>query len=189
MKFSCLVFGLFYLGVGFAADSLIDVNNYRALTSDRRAFRVGEPLVIAVIESTTAESTAGTGSKSNVAVQASAYDNIAEQKAGLGLTGQADGAGQTSRKGRAFTQLSARIVEILPSGIFRIEGEQNLVINGENQKVKISGVVRAEDVSKDNTILSNRIADAQIEILGDGDVSDAQRRSIIFKVLQWLRII
>lgn len=171
------------------ADVSVDINNYRALTSDRRAYRVGEPLVVLVVESTTAESAAGTGARSDTSISAQASDTVSQHEAGLGIGGRSDGSGQTTRRGRAFTQLSTRIVEVLPNGLFRISGEQNLVVNGENQRVVISGVVRAEDVNKDNTLLSNRIADASIEIAGDGVIDDAQRQNIIYRVLSWLGLV
>ena len=180
---------LFAGSAAIGADSLIDVNSYRALTSDRRAYRVGEPLVVLVVESTTAESSAGTGARSDTTISARAFDGAGEHEAGLGIGGRSDGAGQTTRRGRAFTQLSTRIVEVLPDGLFRIAGEQNLVVNGENQKVIISGVVRADDINKDNTLLSHRIAEASIEIAGDGVLDDAQRQNIIYRVLSWLGLI
>lgn len=172
-----------------AADVSIDVNNYRALTSDRRAYRIGEPLVVLVVESTTAESAAGTGARSDTSIAAQASDTVNQHEASLGIGGRSDGAGQTTRRGRAFTQLSTRIVEVLPHGLLRISGEQNLVVNGENQRVVINGVVRAEDINKDNTLLSNRIADASIEIAGDGVIDDAQRQNIIYRVLSWLGLV
>lgn len=177
-------------GIPFAySDSLIDTSNYRALTSDRRAYRIGEPLVVLVVESTSAESAAGTGARADTAIELQSSDNIKQNEVGIGLGGHSDGSGQTTRRGRAFTQLSTRITEILPNGLFRIAGEQNLVVNGENQKVVLSGVVRAEDISKDNTLLSNRIAEASIEIAGDGVIDDAQRQNIIYRVLSWLGLI
>lgn len=171
------------------ADSLIDASNYRALTSDRRAYRIGEPLVVLVVESTSAESAAGTGARADTAIGLQSFDNIKQNDVGVGLGGHSDGSGQTSRRGRAFTQLSTRITEILPNGLFRIAGEQNLVVNGENQKVILSGVVRAEDINKDNTLVSNRIAEASIEIAGDGVIDDAQRQNIIYRVLSWLGLL
>lgn len=172
-----------------SSDSRIDVNNYRALTSDRRAYRIGEPLVVLVVESTSAESAAGTGARSDTAITGQMYDNVGSHEAGLGIGGHSDGAGQTTRRGRAFTQLSTRIEEVLPNGLLRIVGEQNLVVNGETQRIVIRGIVRAEDINKDNTLLSNRIADAKIEIAGDGVIDDAQRQNIIYRVLSWLGLV
>lgn len=180
---------IFLLSNVVNAESLIDVNSYRALASDHRAYRVGEPIVVLVIESTKAESMANTGAENNVSVIGNYEDNAGPNKAGLGIGGKNSGAGQTSRQGLAVTQLSTRIAEITDVGLYRIKGEHNLIVNGENQRIVLSGLIRAEDLSKDNTILSNRIAEARIEIIGDGDVNDSQKKSIIYKIFKWLRII
>lgn len=171
------------------AESLINVDSYRGLASDHRAYRIGEPIVVLVIESTTAESTANTGAENNISVAGSYEDNAGPNKAALGIGGKNNGSGQTSRQGLAFTQLSTRITEVVDVGLYRIKGEHNLIVNGENQRIVISGLIRSEDLSKDNTIQSNRIAEARIEIIGDGDVSDSQKQSIIYKIFKWLRII
>lgn len=179
----------YFLSTGFAqAESLIDVKNYRALASDHRAYRIGEPIVILVVESTRAESAANTAAQSDVSLAGSYSDNAGSHGGAFGLNGKNDGSGQTSRQGLAATQLSTRIAEITESGLFRIKGEHNLIVNGENQRIVLTGLIRAEDISKDNSILSNRIADAHIEIIGSGDVSDSQHQSILFKIFKWLRL-
>lgn len=177
------------LGAGVVrAESLIDVKSYRALASDHRAYRVGEPIVILVIESTRAESTANTGVQNNLSISGSYGDDTTNHNAGVAIGGKNDGSGQTSRKGLATTQLSTRITEIIGVGLFRIEGEHNLIVNGEHQRIALSGIIRAEDINKDNSVLSNRIAEAHVKIIGSGDVSDSQRQSILYKVFKWLRL-
>ncbi len=185
----CLLLLTCLLGAGVSrADSLIDVKSYRALTSDHRAYRVGEPIVVLVIESTRAESTANTGVQNNLSISGSYGDDNNNHSAGVALAGKNDGSGQTSRKGLATTQLSTRVTEIIGVGLFRIEGEHNLVVNGEHQRIVLSGIIRAEDINKDNSVLSNRIAEAHVKIIGSGDVSDSQRQSILYKVFKWLRL-
>ncbi len=169
--------------------SVIDVDNYQSLTSDKRAYRVGEPLVILVVESTKAESKAATGVAKQVDVSASATDSHTDKAVGMAINGRGEGSGQTIRQGKATTQLSATISEIVGDNLYRISGEQLLVVNGENQRVMLSGLIRAEDISKTNTIMSHRIADAEIEIHGNGAVSDAQKQNIIFRVFTWLGIL
>lgn len=169
--------------------SVIDVDNYQALASDKRAFRIGDPLVVLVLENTRAESTALTGVRKKLGIGASAFDTIVNKGVGLDISARGEGSGQTVRQGRATTQLSVRITEILPNSLFKVSGEQSLIINGENQKVSLSGVVREDDISKSNTVMSNRIADAKIEIVGVGTVSEAQRQNILYRVFKWLRIL
>ena len=63
------------------------------------------------------------------------------------------------------------------------------MVNGEKQQFVLNGLVRSEDIAADNTIASNRISDANIEFTGKGDVSEAQRRSIVYRVARWLHLI
>lgn len=169
--------------------SVIDVDNYQALTSDKRAYRVGEPIVILVVESTKAESTAATGVTKQMDISAGASDTVSDKSVGMSINGRGEGSGQTIRQGKATTQLSATIEEVVGSNLYKISGQQLLVVNGENQRVTLIGIIRAEDISKENTILSHRIADAEIEIHGSGAISDAQKQNIIFRVFTWLGIL
>lgn len=171
---------------GRANSGLINVDEYRALTSDRRAFRAGDPLIVLVSESTTAESSAGTDSKNDLSFRAQMFDTISTHQAGLGVGGGDRGMGQTARKGLAFTQVSVRVVEVLPRGLLRIAGEHDLIVNGEHQRVSVSGVVRGEDIGRDNAVQSNRIADAKIQIVGRGDVDWARRPRLLTRIRHWL---
>ena len=182
---SLLVMALFQSASAIA----IDVNNYRALTSDDRAYRVGESLVILVVESTRAESSAATGVSKGVGISADASDSHNSIGVALGLSGSGDGNGQTVRKGMATTQVSAVIEKVLPNNMVEIEANHNLIVNGESQTIKLTGLVRVRDIGENNTLMSNRIANAKIEIQGVGDVSDAQEQSIFYKVFSWLGIL
>jgi flagellar L-ring protein precursor FlgH len=169
--------------------SLIDSNDYRSLTGDRRGHHVGETLTVLVVESTTAESSAGTGADSQTSISARANTDSHSYQAGLGLQGDTNGIGQTTRRGQVRANVSVRIIEELPEGLLRVSGEQTVTVNDEQQQIRISGLVRPDDISYDNTVLSFRLADAQIDIIGDGVVTDAQKQNIIFKFFKWLRIV
>lgn len=172
-----------------SAQSLIDADGYRSLTGDRRGHHIGETLTVLVIESTTAESSAGTGADSQTNVDLSANAEDHSYQAGLGLQGDTSGTGQTSRSGQVRANVSVRIIDKLPEGLLRVSGEQVVTINDEQQQIRISGLVRPDDISYDNTVLSFRLADAQIDIIGDGVVTEAQKQNIVFKFLKWLRIL
>lgn len=169
--------------------SLINADGYRSLTGDRRGHHIGETLTVLVIESTTAQSSAGTGADSQTNISGNASTDSNSYQVGLGLQGDTNGEGQTSRRGQVRANVSVRIVEELPEGLLRVSGEQMLTVNDEQQQIRISGLVRPDDISYDNTVLSFRLADAQIDIIGDGVVTDAQKQNIIFKFLKWLRIL
>ena len=113
----------------------------------------------------------------------------AEEIAGIGLSGQDTGQGNTSRAGMLQAQLAVRVVAVDPNGMLQVRGEQNVVINGERQQFLLTGLVRPEDIAADNTITSTRISDATIEFTGQGDVSEAQRRSVLYRLARWLHLI
>ena len=196
LKFSVRHLKLLILALGCSTSlsalagskSIIDVDRYQSFSSDRRAHVVGEPITILVVESTLAESAAGTGVKDSVSIRGTASDTTNTVGGQLGIAGEADGSGQTMRRGRVNTSIGALITGINDQGFISIEGSQQLLINGELQTILISGLIRPQDIMSNNTVLSNRIANADIKIEGDGDVSDANRSSLIFKVFQWLGI-
>lgn len=184
----CLLLALGVSGVA-QAGSLIDPDGYKALVSDRRAYEVGDALTVLVVESTTAESAAGTGANGATEISASAHNSDRQYGAGLAIAGDTTGAGQTSRRGQVRTKVAVRVTEKLPGGLLRIAGDQTVTVNDEKQHITISGLVRPDDITGDNTVPSHRLAEASIEIVGDGVVAQAQKQNIIFRVLKWLRLI
>lgn len=177
------------LPISAHAQSLIDPDGYRSLTGDRRGYQIGETLTVLVVESTRAESSAGTGADSQTSIGGSANTNTSENRFSLGLQGNSDGTGQTSRRGQVRANVSVRIIEKLPEGLLRVTGVQAVTINDERQQIRIDGLVRPDDINYDNTVFSYRLAEAVIDIVGDGVVTDAQKQNIFFRTLKWLRIL
>jgi len=166
-----------------------DIDSYRPLTADRRALRVGETLTVIVLESTRASSRAATESASDMQISIEATERNHHYGAGARIGGENAGVGGTSRSGDVRAQLAVRVVDVEPGGMLRVNGEQVLVVNGESQTIRLSGVVRTDDIEPDNTVLSSRIGDARIEFSGSGVVSDAQRQNLIYRILRWLRLV
>jgi flagellar L-ring protein precursor FlgH len=87
------------------------------------------------------------------------------------------GAGAIQRKGQLSATLPVRVREELANGDLYIEGTKVVMIGAEEQHLYVSGIVRVRDIAEDGSILSSRIADAEIEYTGRGDVTDQQRRA------------
>jgi len=172
-----------------AGQSLINPDAYRSLIGDRRAYHVGDALTVLVVESTTAESAAGTGANSKTGISASAGDGSHDFQGGLAVQGDTSGTGQTTRRGQIRANVSVRVIEQLAEGLLRVKGEQVVTINDEQQQIRVTGLVRPDDISYDNTVFSYRLADGQIDIIGDGVVTDAQKQNIFFRFFKWLRIL
>ena len=86
------------------------------------------------------------------------------------------GDGSTERSGTLQATLTAVVTRVLPSGNFFIEGRRRINLNEENQYLLLTGIIRPEDISPDNTVPSSMIADASISYYGEGNVADQQRQ-------------
>jgi flagellar L-ring protein precursor FlgH len=169
--------------------SMINPDNYRGLAADRRAHQVGDTLTVLVTETARATASANTDASGGVQLGGNAQYHNTTHNYGLGLNGDDAGQGNTTRAGSLQAQLAVRVIGIENDGQLRIHGEQSVEINGEKQQFALTGLVRPEDISPKNTILSNRISEADIHYTGKGDISTAQRHSILYRITRWLGLI
>lgn len=166
---------------------LFQSDGYQSLTSDRRASQPGDIITILVYENSTASNTADTSTKTNVGIQANvstlfAGNNVAQ----VGVGDNYGGRGQIQRTGRLLAQISARVIETAPNGDLTIAGEQAIDVNGEKTQIRLQGRVRPVDIAANNTVLSNRLADAKIDYTGEGFITDRSKPGLIPRFLAWL---
>jgi len=153
-----------------------------SLFGDRKAYRVGDIITIMLREKTMAEKSA-----SNVTSRA-ASNSMAMTGVTGGLLGENlpagatidnnisnTGNGATSQTNTLGGDISATVVRVLTNGNLIIRGEKMISLNDGNEYIQISGMIRSEDVQPDNTVLSKRIANAEISYSGDGDYVDATK--------------
>ena len=74
----------------------------------------------------------------------------------------------------------------MPNGLLRIEGRQNITVNGEVQEIIVTGLVRSKDIASDNTVLSTYVADAEIIFTGNGSLGDKQMPGLLTRLFNWL---
>jgi flagellar L-ring protein precursor FlgH len=168
-----------------AAD-LFKSDSWSSLASDPRAARVGDSLTVVVIESSTATNSVQNGSKKKTRFSGEVAYGSQSEAAALGLSGDAEGGGQTGRSGRMVAQIGVVIDEILPNGDLRVSGEHVLKINGETTRIKLRGRVRRLDLTRDNSVLSNRLADAEIEYDGSGFLARSAKPGIVGQIFNLL---
>ena len=82
-----------------------------------------------------------------------------------------------------MTTVAARIVRVLPNNVFEIEGGREVRVNDENQIVVLRGLARGRDIDADNSILSTKIADARIELYGEGILTDKQKPGWLTRIV------
>lgn len=177
------------LNTGAAAASEEFLDNYRPLVADRKAHKVGDTVQVVIVESTQAESSAGTGSVSATGISAAANTSDRSESGALGLNGDARGNGQTTRSGSVRSVVTAQVIGITEEGNLVLDAKQEVVINDESQQIFISGIARPLDITPDNYIPSNRLANASIKVSGVGTVANSQRQGIVFRFLKWIRIL
>jgi len=85
------------------------------------------------------------------------------------------GTGATNRSGNLIGTITARVVAVMSNGNLRLESKKEITINNEKQILILRGMVRPDDIAIDNTVLSSRVADAEVFFVGDGVLQEKQR--------------
>lgn len=161
-----------------AATSLYQEGQWRGLTADQKAYRVGDVLTVQVLESSSASTSAETGTRRGNGLRTElAHGPRTVGQAQLQVAGEFDGGGRTQRASRLLATVTVTVQDVLPGGHLRIAGTQAIRVNEELQQVAVEGIVRALDVSDGNVVPSTRIADARITYVGEGDLSERTRRA------------
>lgn len=165
---------------------------YSDLGIDLRASRVDDIVTILVVERASAvtkgtvrssrasKANAGIGAIGIIPRAASPLPNLARMSSEATL----DGEGATSRETALTAALTARVVDVLPNGYLVVEGSKRTAVNSEQQTVTVRGIVRPVDLSPNNSVHSDRVAQMEIFLNGKGVVGDAVRRPfILYRIL------
>lgn len=163
-----------------------------SLYSDHRAMKVDDILTVMVVESAKAgsESNTNTSKENSMGVSADGGSGKLSFLPAFGANGSSkvgyDGKGGTSRAGSLDATISARIVKVLDNGNLVIEGSKTVEINDEKEVIKITGMVRPQDIQQNNVVYSSSIADAQISYAGKGVANNGHRPGLLARFLNWI---
>lgn len=162
------------------------------LFEDLKARRVGDILTVVLVEATDASKSAVTGTSKTTEntitnptiLGASPEFNLPKflplnktqnlsLESSLSSDHSFDGSGTASQKNALTGNIPVSVVEVLPNGNLIVRGEKRVTLNNGVEYVQLSGIVRPVDILADNSVLSNQVADATINYIGDGAIAES----------------
>ena len=160
--------------------------------TDAKAARIHDVVSIVVIESLAAstdgqvKNVRASNASSSVtalfgALKASnSLQNLVGQHSSSGLTAQ----GQSTTNSSVSAMFGGEVVDVLPNGMLVVQATRQLTFSQQTQLIKLRGLVRPEDVSAQNQVLSTAMTDLELEVTGKGIVSDSTYRQN--PLVRWL---
>ena len=96
----------------------------------------------------------------------------------LSLAGKSDysGGGSVTDSNSVTSRAAVLITDVLPNGNFVIEGVRTVVFSGESQYMVLHGMIRPDDIGSDNTVNSTNIAEARVEVINRGTLTEAEKQ-------------
>ena len=145
---------------------------------DRLAAQPGDALTVKLTERTQAQKSArtNTGKDQDISFSVPLLGGVSDD---LGIDTEVSGSrnfsgsGDSSQSNSLQGELTVLVVERLPNGYLRVAGEKVLQLNQGREYLRLTGIVRPEDIAPDNSVLSTRIAQADISYSGQGPLAQA----------------
>lgn len=168
------------------ADDLYRYGNWSSMANDRRAQVVGDALTVVIFQSAESSNVQQNGSRKSSDVSGGLRAGAINEQGALNFGGGYAGRGETRRSERFVTQLSVTVERTLGNGDLVVAGRQQMFVNGETTVVAVRGRIRMADIAPDNTVLSTRIADAEINYNGKGFVSRSAKPGLVNRIFSFL---
>ena len=169
-----------------------DFGKGQSLFSDIKAHRVGDVLTVLIVEQNRASNQVETKTEKSTKISTSGGPGIGSLDFIPMFGGKADnsnkfdGKGENLRAGSIRARMSVTVVGVKDNGDLIIEGHRIIGINGDEESIFVSGVVRSKDITPDNTIESHLIADAEIAYTGKGNASTGSRPGFFTRLINWI---
>jgi len=152
--------------------------NYN-LFGDTKALNVGDVLTVTLQESTRASKNAETSITKDQELSIPEPSIFGKNNIGLNTSANIErdfsGAAEADQSNSLAGNITVTVTEVLPNGVLRIRGEKWLSLTNGDEYIRLTGLVRPQDISPDNTVASNRIADARFAYGGTGDFDQANQ--------------
>jgi flagellar L-ring protein precursor FlgH len=170
-----------------ANGSIFQVSNgYASLTSGWRAAMVGDLLTIALVERTSATKSNGattdrSGSFGLTPPTTGPFSFFDPSDISAGGNSSFTGGGTAQQSNALQGQISVTVAEVYPNGTMLVRGEKLISLNRGDEHIRFSGIVRTADIGPENVVLSSRVANAQINYGGSGEIARASKQGWLQK--------
>lgn len=159
------------------AGGLLRAGQGNSLVRDRRAGRLGDIVTVLLNEATQSSKSAGTSfdKSSDLSVGipnvlGKQYDRLeSSASASRGFEGTASSSQQNVLRG----SISVVVHRVLPDGTLVVRGEKVLQLNQGDEIIRLSGLVRPDDIDRHNQVSSQRVANARVSYAGRGALADS----------------
>lgn len=162
--------------------SIFNAATSNSLYGDGRAHRVGDIITIVLEESTSSTKSNKTsvdksnsqslGSPTVFGVQPTILGKPLSFSSGESDT-EFDGEGSSDMSNSLDGNITVTVHEVLPNGLMIVKGEKWLTLNQGDEYIRVSGMIRPQDISSSNTVNSTQLADARITYSGSGALNDS----------------
>jgi flagellar L-ring protein precursor FlgH len=170
------------------------------IVSDVKARSVGDIVTVNVVESMSSESKASTSLAHKGSISGG-IPNLLSGTEWLGLhhpqlninslvsassDSSSSGSGAMSAGDTFTATVSSIVVAVNPSGTLSIRGDRHVRVNGENDTIRLSGVVRPDDLDSNNMVSSSLVANLEVSMVGEGQIRDKQGNGVGTRMFDWL---
>lgn len=147
----------------------------------RRAHRLGDVLTINLNEATSASNSSGTTFNRESSTSTGDVSLFGREEGALEFGGGSDfsGSANTDLSNQLRGNITVTVTDVLPNGLLEVRGEKWVQINRGKEFIRISGLVRRQDIAPDNTIASTRVADVRIAYSGTGTLANTNEPGIL----------
>lgn len=169
-----------------------DFGQSQSLFADIKANRVGDVLTVLIVEQSRASNQVEVKSDKKTQISTSGGPGLGSLgfipmfSASADNSNKYNGKGENLRTGSIRAKMSVTVTDVRNNGDLIIEGHRIIGINGDEEAIYVSGVVRSRDISADNTIESYLIADAEISYTGKGAATTASRPGFLTRLINWV---
>lgn len=159
--------------------SIYQVSRNYNIYGDTKALNVGDVLTVLLEESTRASKNAETTITKDQELGLPEPNLFGKNNIGLNASANLErdfqGAAEADQSNSLAGSITVTVTEVLPNGVLRIRGEKWLSLTNGDEYIRLTGMVRPQDIAPDNTVASNRIADARFAYGGTGDFDQANQ--------------